>query len=336
MDLLVSIACRVLKIIAIGITLLNELTLFAVPWICAPSAASVPAPPFPHPLLTSVTYAVVEPLYVVLLAKSGFEPWIHVFNTPQHLLISYLALEYLSFLGRSQTWLQSLRPPVTDQIVCKSSTDVDPELQPALRDGNSIWRPKVQACIVAFFLTNSVAASNAAFLLFTADLESQLSGDSVDLMLFMGSLAVVFYLISRYMDLQITQHVNKPPLWRRQPNTTLKMHLGFLAVMLLVKIAGRHVLHHSHFPIFQIVSSREVMPPLAEQMSPWLAAVMGWKALWPKWVTTLWKWGSTPVQIYAFYVFRKSLEKILAEESPRAERAEEVLESNIDIKLSRQ
>jgi hypothetical protein len=213
----------------------------------------------------------------------------------------------------------------------KPSVDVDPELQPTIRDGEPVWRPKWQAYIVAFILINSVTTANAAFILFASDLEPKLSGENTDIMLLMCSLAVIFHLISRYIDMEITKLTEKTPLWRHQSVADLRVHLSCLGLILLVKIAGRHLLHQSLFPMLQIVSSRDVMPPLAEQMPLWLAFVMAGKAPWPKWVTRLLQWVIIPVQIYAFYVFRNSLEKILAEESPKSEsleKAKAFFESN--------
>lgn len=304
MDSAFSIACILLQTIATGMATLNEVMLIATPWIIATSPSRETTIPFPSPVWTSLAYACVEPLYAELIAKTGFPPWIYLPSAAHHLLACQWTKEYLKYLGRSQN---AVKPPQIDTSTFKDRDD-DLELQPTAHERQTPWRPEWQAFIATMYPLNSAAASNAALLVFAANLKDLLIGENPGITLGLSYFGMVLYFGSRFEDLNMTWLTKKIPLWRRQPLQDLKLQLGHLALLVLVKISVRKILHHDPFPVLQIMGSRGMHPSLAKEMPSWLAACIAWEPPWPRWMPGLLSLVLVPVQIYAFRLFLRSLD----------------------------
>lgn len=304
MALIVDIACMVLRVITTGIVLLNEVALVAAPWIVAPSASSTFATPFPNPLILSLAYACLEPLLVALIARLGVDPWIDLLVSVQHVGVAQLPVEYVLHLNRMHTRAISGTAATSDYKPKDQS-----EAEQNSNKSKLVWRPTPVGLVAIILPIVSVAGSNAAFVLFAADIEYQLACDARALMMGMSYFALICYLGSRFGDYLITLAASKTAVWQRQSTESLSMQFSYLALVLFVKMTIRVLLGHSIFPVLQILGLGAMQPALAKELPAWLKATLEWKPPWPWpwWAKSIMNFATGGLQVYGLYLWRRGL-----------------------------
>lgn len=276
MNVYFSVACIVLKSTVAAIALLNELFLFTSQWIFSPSH---PPTPFPHPLYTSVAYAIAEPLYFILITRIDVQAWINLLNTPQHFWVCELAMDYMVYLINPQT-----RGASTGRLAETSGTSEAREKGDLRASDTQTEQHEIQTkwetYIAVLFLVHSTAACNAALLLFAADLDTSLKNDNANITLLFSGLGMLFYLGSRYVDFLISDRTYKVSLWKPRSQRNLALQLGCMVVLLSLKIGTRILLRLHPFPLLQDMGSTEVRPILGQKTPPWIENLRVWTPTW--------------------------------------------------------
>jgi hypothetical protein len=298
MDVYFSVTCIGLKSIVTVVTLLNELVLFTSDWI---TSSSHPPTPFPHPAYTSSAYALAEPLYTILITRIGVQAWINLLNTPQHFWVCEFAMDYIIHLLNSRTASSVQSPEISGTHEAGDKSDHLPsESQSDHHEPRSKW----QTYVAVLFPVHSAAASNAALLLFAADLDTSLKMDNANVLLLFSGLAMLFYLGSRYADYKISHRTYKLSLWKPQSCKNLALQLGCLVLLLSLKIGIRILLGLHPFPLLQDIGSTEVRPILGQDTPPWIESVRAWT---PRWFPLASAIISPPLTFFGYWLSQRAL-----------------------------
>lgn len=236
------IAFSSLQTFATGIVLLNEVALIAAPWITTGPTDFHTSVPLPHQAITALTYACLEPLYTALVAYLGIQPWIHLLNTVHHLWVCLCVIEFLKYLDRMQRQLVT----GTATGACFKAK-VDTEHQPGKCGQLPLWRPNWQAFFASVVPLHSVAASNAALILFAANLEICMQGDTSAIGLGLHYFGLICYLLSRFGDFLMAQTFSKPIIWPLKFDESLRPYLGCIGILFAVKTLLRWLLGQAYF-----------------------------------------------------------------------------------------
>ena len=279
----------------------NDVLLLSSAWILSPSLPKNPTlcRSLPSPIVTSVAYGVLEPLYIWLFLRLGITPWILVLAiSPCHLMMSFSVVVLL-------------HKAIVDAIPPRERKSAAPSASTAGEDNKmpTISLPKTYVYVIFGLPLQTAAAANAALVLLAQCCAAPLLLWDEGLSntwrpLFLESYALFFYLGSRFADYCFSKGT-----WRAQylgqasvngSSSGRMQQFSCLILMILAKAITRIFLGLDMFMVFQCLDPARAVELFRPKQSTWapvqlmgvsiwvwpvLSAVVG--HLWGLWVGTV-------------------------------------------------